>query len=63
MSKKIDDGDFREEIDLADEHLVRKISGLEHQSLRVIAEVFAVRVGARGSSINQIGRASCRERV
>lgn len=55
MSKKIDDGDFREEIDLADEHLVRKISGLEHQSLRVIAEVFAVRVGARGSTINLLG--------
>jgi phosphate starvation-inducible protein PhoH and related proteins len=55
MTKKLDDSDFKEEIDLIDHNLVRKLSGLEHQSLRVIAEVFTIRVGARGSVINLLG--------
>lgn len=55
MTKRIDDGDIREEIDLKDHHIVQKLSGLEHESLRVIAQAFHIRVGARGSIINLLG--------
>jgi phosphate starvation-inducible protein PhoH and related proteins len=56
MPKEISNhNDYLEEIELLDEKLVRKLSGVEHETLRIIAKVFNIRVGARGHSINLRG--------
>lgn len=52
---KKDSDNIREEIILANDTLVRTISGVEHQSLKIIAEIFKIRIGARGNSINFLG--------
>lgn len=56
MSKHSKDHDDHvEEIEFADEQMIRKLSGIEHETLRTIAKVFSIRVGARGHSINLRG--------
>lgn len=47
--------DFVEEIEFADHNVVRKLSGIEHEALKIIAKAFSIRVGARGHSINLCG--------
>ena len=54
-SKTISDEDHVLEIDFADQEVIRKLSGVEHETLRVIAKVFNIRVGARGHSVNLRG--------
>jgi phosphate starvation-inducible PhoH-like protein len=55
VTKKLAESDVREEIDLIDQAVVRKLSGVEHQSLKIIAQVFNIRVGARGNVVNLLG--------
>lgn len=55
MPKTAYDEDHVLEIEFADENIVRKISGLEHETLKTIAKVFNIRVGARGHHINLRG--------
>ncbi|HXW52765.1 MAG TPA: PhoH family protein [Myxococcota bacterium] len=43
------------EIDFADPEVIRKLSGIEHETLRVIAKVYNIRVGARGHTVNLRG--------
>lgn len=52
---KKDANNIREEIILDNDAIVRTISGLEHQSLKTIAEIFKIRIGARGNIINFLG--------
>lgn len=53
--KKSELDDFVEEIEFADQDVIRKLSGIEHETLRTIAKAFNIRVGARGHSINLRG--------
>lgn len=55
MPKSVVDNDFVEEIEFADHNIVRKLSGLEHEALKIIAKAFGIRIGARGHSINLCG--------
>src|SRR5580704_12915840 len=50
-----DRDDYIEEIEFADDHIIRKLSGHEHEALRTIAKVFSIRIGARGHAINLCG--------
>jgi phosphate starvation-inducible PhoH-like protein len=52
---KNESNDYLEEIEFADENVIRKLNGLEHESLRIIAKTFNIRIGARGHSINLRG--------
>jgi phosphate starvation-inducible PhoH-like protein len=49
------DEDHALEIEFADENIVRKLSGIEHETLKTIAKTFNIRVGARGHQINLRG--------
>lgn len=55
MAKTAVESDFIEEIEFDDHNIVRKLSGLEHEALKIIAKVFAIRVGARGNQVNLCG--------
>lgn len=44
-----------ETIEFADDRVVRNLSANDHESLRVIAKTFAIRVGARANSVNLRG--------
>jgi len=43
------------EIEFKNPDVIRKLSGMEHETLRMIAKVFNIRVGARGHSVNLRG--------
>lgn len=47
--------DHLEEIEIFDQEIIRKLSGLEHETLRTIAKIFGIRIGARGNAINLRG--------
>lgn len=47
--------DYSEEIEFADEKIIRKLSGFEHETLRTIAKSFNIRVGARGNTVHLQG--------
>jgi phosphate starvation-inducible protein PhoH and related proteins len=47
--------EYQEQIHFSDSHVVRALSGNEHEKLRCIAKVFKIRVGARGEHVNLIG--------
>ncbi len=50
--------DHHEHIKFDDERIIRKLSGLEHETLRTIAQAFSIKVGARGDTINLLGKSS-----
>lgn len=56
--KVIPKGDYTEEIEFPDHDVVRKLSGLEHEALKIIAKAFSIRIGARGHKINLCGNKS-----
>lgn len=47
--------DFLEEIEFLDQSMIRKLSGIEGMTLKIIAEAFKIRIGARGNSVNLRG--------
>lgn len=47
--------EYSEEIAFADDKVIRKLSGHEHEILRTIAKTFSIRIGARGHTINLLG--------
>lgn len=53
-SKSKEDGEISEQL-LFDAHVMRKLSGTEHEILRTIAKVFSIRVGARGDVLTLLG--------
>ncbi|HXW60544.1 MAG TPA: PhoH family protein, partial [Myxococcota bacterium] len=52
---EIKNSEYQEQIHFGDSHVVRALSGNEHEKLRCIAKVFKIRVGARGEHVSLIG--------
>jgi phosphate starvation-inducible PhoH-like protein len=46
---------YQEQIEVQNDEIVRKLSGLEHETLRTIAKIFSIRLGARGNVISLVG--------
>lgn len=47
--------DYKDEITFPDQQVVRRLSGVEHETLKTVAKIFNIRIGARGQSINLQG--------
>lgn len=55
MTKVTGNDEVLKDISFADEQVVRTLSGIEHEILRIIAKIFAIRIGARGNTISLRG--------
>lgn len=47
--------DYKDEIIFPDQQVVRNLSGIEHETLKTLARIFGIRIGARGHTINLQG--------